>query len=156
MPSFETIRRVPFSPQQMLALVADVENYPKFFPLCEKLRVSSRSRDGERTVLLADMTVGYKGFHETITSRVVVDPVQMTVSADLVRGPFRHFENRWSFTPAPGGCDVRFAIDYAFNSVVLQLVVGAVFDRAFRRCTEAFEERARQVYGQPAGSALPG
>ncbi len=147
MPSFETIHRVAFTPRQMLDLVADVESYPQFFPLCEGLTVKSRQADGDRTILVADMTVGYKAIRETITSRVVVDPEQMKVSADLVSGPFRQLENRWSFTPATGGCDVRFSIAYEFNSFLLQMVVGAVFDQAFRRCTDAFEARARQVYG---------
>lgn len=150
MPRFETTRRVPFTPLQMLDLVADVEHYPEFFPLCEALTVASRSDEGPRTVLVADMTVGYKAIRETITSRVTVDRAAMTVAADLVRGPFTELTNRWAFTPAPGGCDVRFAIAYEFKSLLLQMVVGAVFEQAFRRCTDAFEARARHVYGTPA------
>jgi coenzyme Q-binding protein COQ10 len=147
MPSFETTRRVGFTPRQMLDLVADVEKYPLFFPLCEALAVRSREMDGHRTIIVADMTVGYKAIRETITSRVTVDPGRMDVVADLVQGPFRELKNIWAFTPAPGGCDVRFFISYEFKSMMLQMLVGAVFDRAFRRCVEAFEERARVVYG---------
>lgn len=147
MPSFETTRRVAFTPRQMLDLVADIDKYPLFFPLCEALTVRSRTTEGERTVLLADMTVGYKAIRETITSRVDVDPTRLTVVADFVDGPFRRFHNRWRFVEVGGGCDVHFFIDYEFRSFMLQVLVGAVFDRAFRRCTEAFEERARVVYG---------
>jgi coenzyme Q-binding protein COQ10 len=153
MPSFETTRRVAFTPRQMLDLVADVERYPEFFPLCEALAVRSRTEEGDRTLLVADMTVGYKAFREKIASRVTVDRSRMTVAADLVEGPFRHLENRWAFAEAPGGADVRFAISYEFKSMLLQMVVGAVFDQAFRRCVEAFEARARQVYGDKPGSA---
>ena len=147
MPSFETTRRVDFTPRQMLDLVADVENYPLFFPLCEELRVKSRAVDGDRMILVADMIVGYTAIRETITSRVTIDPVNQYVVADLVEGPFNVLQNRWNFGAAPGGCDVRFFIDYEFKSLMLQLLVGAVFDRAFRRCTQAFEDRARVVYG---------
>lgn len=156
MPSFETTRRVGFTPRQMLDLVADVEKYPLFFPLCEALAVRSRQADGDRTIVVADMTVGYKAIRETITSRVTVDPGRMAVVADLVQGPFRELQNRWTFTPAPGGCDVHFFITYEFKSLVLQMLVGTVFDRAFRRCTEAFEERAHVVYSTaPHPEAIP-
>lgn len=147
MPRFETTHRVAFTPMQMLELVADVERYPEFFPLCEALVVRSREEKDGRTILVADMTVGYKAFRETIRSRVTVDREAMTVAADLVEGPFTELANRWAFAPAPGGADVRFGIAYEFKSFLLQMVVGAVFEQAFRRCTEAFEARARQIYG---------
>ena len=147
MPAFATTRRVPFTSRQMFDLVADVENYPKFFPLCEALRVKSRDANGKG--LVAEMDVGYSAIRETITSRVVLDRANLAVAADLVKGPFKKLENRWRFTEAPGGCDVQFAIDYEFSSFMLQMLVGAVFDQAFRRCTEAFEKRAHEVYGPP-------
>lgn len=154
MPSFETTHRVAFTPAQMLDLVADVERYPEFFPLCEALTVRSRSTDAEgRSQLVADMTIGYKAIRETIRSRVTIDRETMAVRADLVSGPFRKLENRWSFEPAPGGCDVKFGLAYEFSSFLLQMVVGAVFDQAFRHCTGAFEARAQQIYG--AGGNLP-
>ncbi len=149
MPSFETTQRVGFTPRQMLDLVADVEKYPLFFPLCEAMSVRSRDTDQDCIILIADMTVGYSAIRETITSRVTVDPARLLVVADLVEGPFRVLQNRWTFTPAPGGCDVHFFITYEFKSLMLQMLVGAVFDRAYRRCTEAFEARARVVYGAP-------
>lgn len=147
MPAFETTRRVAFTPAQMFALVADVERYPEFFPLCEGLRVRSReaSTDGGE-VLIADMDVGYKSIRETITSRVSLYPALLRVSADLIEGPFTHLENRWRFDAVPGGSDVHFAIRYEFKSFLLQMLVGAMFDQAFRRCTQAFEERAEKVY----------
>jgi coenzyme Q-binding protein COQ10 len=147
MPSFETTRRVAFTPAQMFDLVADVESYPEFFPLCEALRVRSRAREGDLDVLIAEMEVGYKTIRETIVSRVTLDRPRLLVQADLVDGPFRQLENRWTIAEAPGGADVRFFIAYEFKSLLLQLLVGAVFDQAFRRCVEAFEGRAQEVYG---------
>jgi coenzyme Q-binding protein COQ10 len=146
MPRFQTTRRVAFTPRQMLDLVADVERYPEFFPLCEALVVRSRTNDGERTILTADMTIGYAAIRETITSRVTVDPTRLSVVAELVQGPFSELVNRWSFTEAAGGCDVDFYIAYEFKSVLFQMLVGALFDRAFSRCVEAFEARAHTIY----------
>lgn len=153
MPSFRTTRRVAFTPRQMFDLVADVDRYPQFLPLCEGLTVSSRQREGEgdREVLIAAMTVGYKAIRETFTSRVTMDPARLTVTAQgapELGGPFRRLDNTWSFREAPGGqCDVGFDITYEFKSMMLQALVGALFERAFRRYTRAFEERAEAVYG---------
>ncbi len=150
MPAFETTRRVAFTPAQMFDLVADLESYPQFLPLCEGLRVLSRETTGGREVIVAAMDVGYGAIRETFTSRVTLDRAAMTVAADLVEGPFRQLENRWSFVEAPGGADIRFAIAYEFKSIMLQLLVGGVFEQAFRKFAEAFELRAVQVYGARA------
>jgi coenzyme Q-binding protein COQ10 len=157
MPSFETTRRIPYTPDEMFDLVADVEQYPRFFPLCEALRIRSRSRDGDKELLVASMDIGYKAIRETITSRVTLDRRNMTVLVELVNGPFRHLENRWRFLEAPNGAtDVKFFMAYELKSMMLQLLVGGLFDQAFRRCVTAFEARAREVYGNGrSGIAVP-
>jgi coenzyme Q-binding protein COQ10 len=150
MPSFRTTRRVPFTPRQMFDLVADVECYPAFLPLCEALVVRRREREHETDILVADMTVGYKAIQETFTSRVRLDAARLEVAAAGLlgaMGPFSRLENQWQFRAAPGGCDVDFLIAYQLRSAMLEMLVGTLFDRAFRRYTEAFEERARSVYG---------
>lgn len=146
MPTFSTRRRVPFSPRQMFDLVADVEAYPQFLPLTESLRVRKREMVGGHEVLTADMTAGYKAIRETFVTRVTLCPEIPQVDVRYIDGPFRHLENRWQFLAAPGGCDVDFFIDYEFKSRMLGLLVGAVFDQAFRKFAEAFEARARVVY----------
>jgi len=151
MPSFRTTRRVPFTPRQMFDLVADVESYPQFLPLCEALVVQSRQREGDSEIILARMTVGYMAIRESFGSRVVLESDTLLVNAAGVpgaaSGPFSRLENRWAFKDAPGGCIVDFAIDYELKSVTLQMLVGGLFDRAFRRYSEAFETRAHAIYG---------
>ena len=148
MPQFETTRVVKHSPEQMFALVADVERYPEFLPMCEALTVRSRrERDGV-TLLVADMTVGYKAIRETFTSQVVLKPDENRIDVKYVDGPFRYLTNIWRFEARPdGGTDVVFFIDYEFKSRVLGALMGAMFDRAFRMFTEAFEKRADAIYG---------
>lgn len=148
MPSFRTTRRVKHTPADMFALVADVEKYPLFLPLCEGLAVRRKAQSGEGVeVLVADMTVGYKAIHETFTSRVTLDRPRLKILVEYVDGPFRQLENRWSFQPDPEGCVVEFFITYEFRSRTLGLLMGAMFERAFRKFAEAFEERANLVYG---------
>lgn len=157
LPTFDTTRRVPFTPSQMYALVADVERYPEFLPLCEGLQVRSRETgpDG-RPVIVATMEVGYKAIRERFTTRVVLDPQAPGVVVSYLDGPFHHLENRWRFTPLAGGreCEIGFWLDYKFKSPLLGILMGAMFDKAFRKFSEAFELRAREIYGPPAGPGL--
>mgnify|MGYP002813496373 CR=1 FL=1 len=156
MPTFRTTKHMPFTPRQMFDLVADVERYPQFLPMCEALAVRSRERQGDVEVLVADMTAGYKAIRETFTSRVLLDAAACVVSVQGTpesRGPFSRLDNRWEFRPAPNGCEVEFFIAYEFRSMMMQMLVGALFDRAFRRYTAAFEERARAIYGAEAPAA---
>jgi coenzyme Q-binding protein COQ10 len=153
-PTFRTTRRVAHTPQEMFDLVADVEHYPAFVPLCEELRVRRRVQSGEGVeTLVAEMAVGYKAISERFTSRVTLDRPRLRILVEYVNGPFSYLENRWSFVPAPGGSDVEFYITYEFKSRALGLLMGAMFDRAFRRFAEAFEERADIVYGRREAAA---
>lgn len=151
MPSFRITRTVRHSPQQMYDLVADIERYPEFLPLCESLRVLRRQPGPEDTeICVAEMGVGYKAIRERFTTRVTLDPAERRIVAEYIDGPFRHLENRWNFKEAAtggGGCDVDFFITYEFKSRTLGLLMGTMFDRAFRKFTDAFESRANRVYG---------
>jgi coenzyme Q-binding protein COQ10 len=150
MPQFETIKHVTHPPEEMFALVADVEKYPEFLPLCEGLTVRSRKEREGRTVLIADMTVGYKALRETFTSQVHLKPDVSAIDVKYLDGPFRYLSNTWRFDAAPGGgADIHFFIDYEFKSRILGAMMGAMFDRAFRMFTNAFEKRADAKYGVP-------
>ncbi|MCC4245637.1 type II toxin-antitoxin system RatA family toxin [Stappia indica] len=149
MPSFQTVHKVDHSSEDMFALVADVEKYPEFVPLCEKLQVRGRKDLGEgREMLVADMTVAYKLFRETFTSRVTLDPAAGRILVEYLDGPFRHLENVWTFKPlGESACEVGFDITYEFKSRTLSALMSAMFDRAFRKFSDAFEARADVVYG---------
>ncbi|MFC0283357.1 type II toxin-antitoxin system RatA family toxin [Camelimonas abortus] len=151
MPTFATSRKVGYTPQEMFALVADIEKYPGFLPLCTGLKILRRERDEEdREVLVARMSVGYRHIAESFTSRVTLDPERSRIVAEYVDGPFSHLTNRWTFTPDGSGCEVGFFISYEFRSRMLGMMMGAAFERAFHKFSEAFETRARQIYGPPA------
>jgi coenzyme Q-binding protein COQ10 len=158
MPVFRTERQVRHSPAQMFDLVADVEKYPLFVPLCERLRVRRRVNAGDDgiEILVADMTVAYVLLRETFTSRVTLDRPRLHIIAEYIDGPFSRLENHWRFEHEGEGTRVSFAIDYEFKSRALALVMGAVFDAAFRRFAEAFEKRADTVYGAGGAPAVAG
>ncbi len=136
----------------MFDLVADVEHYPQFVPLCQSLDVRKRSTEDEgRVVIVADMTVAYKFIRETFTSRVTLDRPELAILVEYLEGPFRRMNNRWIFHPIDArSCEVEFFLSYEFRSRALGLLMGGVFDAAFRRFAAAFERRADQVYGTQA------
>jgi len=147
MPTFRMTRNVKHKPAQMFALVADVERYPEFLPLCEDLRIMRRVQSGEGVeTLVATMSVGYKAIQESFTTRVTLDEPRLRIQVEYVDGPFKYLENRWAFREAPGGCEVEFYINYEFKSFALGLLMGSVFDKAFRKFTDAFEQRANTVF----------
>ena len=151
MPRFGTTRRVRHRAADMFALVADVEQYPAFVPLCERLVVKKREGFGEgHAVLVADMTVAYKIFRETFTSRVRLDKPALAIFVEYLDGPFSSLENRWRFAPTgETTCDVEFFIDYELRSRALGVMMGSVFETAFKRFAVAFEKRADEIYGAP-------
>jgi coenzyme Q-binding protein COQ10 len=150
MPQFRNVRRVRHSANDMFDLVADVERYPEFVPLCESLKVRRRAASGEGVeILTASMTVAYKLLRETFISQVTLDRPRLAIAVEYLDGPFSHLDNRWTFRPlAEAECEVVFFISYEFRSRTLGFVMGAVFDAAFRRFAQAFERRADQVYGK--------
>jgi len=153
MPQFHTTRPVPHSPRQMFDLVADVERYPEFLPLCEALTVRSRKERDGKVLLIADMSVGYKAIRETFTSQVLLKSDDLAIDVKYLDGPFKYLDNKWTFVPRDeSGCEVRFFIDYEFKSRMLGALMGAMFDRAFRMFAEAFEKRAHEIYGEPGVS----
>lgn len=133
----------------MFALVADAERYPEFLPLCEALVIRSRRERDGATLLVADMTVGYKAIHETFTSQVLMKPDEHAIDVSYLDGPFSRLDNRWRFIPVNDeSCDVHFFIDYEFRNKVLGALMGVMFDRAFHQFSEAFAARADRVYGR--------
>jgi coenzyme Q-binding protein COQ10 len=150
MPQFSTSRRVRHSAAEMFDLVADVERYPEFVPLCRALKVKNRIPEPEGVeILVADMTVAYKFVQERFTSRVTLDRPNLQVLVEYLEGPFSRLENRWTFhATGDHTCEVEFFISYEFKSRTLGMLMGSMFDVAFRRFSTAFERRADVVYAK--------
>ena len=150
MVQFTTRRHVRHSAAEMFDLVADVERYPQFVPLCRFLKVRKRIPEPEGVeVLVADMTVAYKFIRETFTSRVTLDRPNLHILVEYIEGPFRSMENRWTFHATDAqSCEVEFFISYEFKSRTLGLLMGTMFDAAFRKFAGAFERRADRVYAR--------
>jgi coenzyme Q-binding protein COQ10 len=152
MPTFSSKRRVLHSAAQMFDLVADVERYPEFVPLCQSLKIRQRTLQADGIeVVVADMTVSFKLVKESFTSHVTLDRAKLKILVEYLRGPFSNLENRWTFEArGEEACDVTFYLSYEFKSRMLAMLMGSMFDAAFKRFAAAFEKRADAIYGKPA------
>lgn len=152
MPRFISKRRVRHTAPQMFDLVADVERYPEFVPLCQSLKIRQRTPKPDGTeIVVADMTVSFKLVKESFTSKVTLDRPNLKILVEYLKGPFSNLENRWTFEPkSETDCEVGFYLAYEFKSRMLALLMGSMFDAAFARFSSAFEKRADAIYGKSA------
>ncbi|MBB3264255.1 coenzyme Q-binding protein COQ10 [Azospirillum sp. OGB3] len=149
MPTHAEKKVLPYTPEQMYRLVADVEKYPEFLPWC----LAARIRRHEGDVMFADLVIGFKMVRERFTSRVELDEANRRINVQYTEGPFQYLNNHWIFTPHEGGVCVDFYVDFEFRSKMLQKIMGVLFNEAVRRMVQAFETRANQLYG--AGATRP-
>jgi coenzyme Q-binding protein COQ10 len=149
MPRHSETKHLPYTPQQLFDLVADVRRYAEFLPWVVAVRVRSSSE----TETIADLVVGFAAFKERFTSRVTKQaPGRIVV--DYIEGPLKYLTNEWRFEPAAdGGTNLFFCVDFAFKSRLFESLAGQMFDRALRRMTGAFETRAAELYGSSSSSA---
>ena len=148
MPTHAERRRMPYSAQEMYALIADVTAYPEFLPWCAGCRVRGRRPHGTGEVVDADLIISFKVFRERFGSRVTLAPDQNRIDVEYLDGPFKYLKNNWTFEPVSDtACDVDFFVDFEFRSRTLGAVIGVVFNEAMRRIVRAFEDRAADLYG---------
>jgi coenzyme Q-binding protein COQ10 len=147
------VRTLPFTPDQLFALVGDVERYPEFVPWITAMRVRNPRAEGEGIALVdAEACVGFSFLTERFATRVCRDANERTIAVSLLWGPFRRLANNWRFEPDPIGCRVFFGIDFEFKSRMLEILLAANFSRAVDKLMACFEARARTLYG---GASAP-
>jgi coenzyme Q-binding protein COQ10 len=147
MPLHQETRFLPYTADQMYAVVADIERYPEFLPWCEKLVVKERKAQDGIEFVTAEMFIAYPPLRERYVSRVRLDPERRTIEAAHVEGPFQRLDTRWRFVPLARGCEVHFLIEFAFKSVILSAVANVAFGFVASRMAESFVHRAEKVYG---------
>ncbi len=149
MPSISETRQLPYSPEQLFNIVADVEKYPDFLPWVVATRVTENSE----TRMKADMLVGFKAIREKFTSEVDKDAPN-SIRVHYIDGPLKDLDNLWTFkTDEQGGCELFFSVEFSFKSKMFEALAGQYIDRAFRKMVAAFEERAELLYGKSNSSA---
>jgi coenzyme Q-binding protein COQ10 len=150
MPRHTETRILPYTPEQLFDLVADVGSYQEFLPWVAATRIRENSEDA----MVADLVVGFKALKETFTSKVHKRRPH-EIEIDYVEGPLKFLHNSWKFRAVEGGTEVDFCVDFAFRNRIFEAIAGQIFDRALRRMIGAFEERAAELYAASSGSSSP-
>ncbi len=143
MPAHSETKILPYSPQQLFELVADVARYPEFLPWCKAARVTER----EENTFLGELVISYSGLSESYTSRVTLTPYH-AIDVVMVKGPFDYLTNNWRFTPEGASTRVDFDLDFKFRSKMLEMMMGGFFLKATEKMMGAFETRAAALYGK--------
>ncbi len=150
MPQHKDSRILPYTADQMYALVADIERYPEFLPWNAAARIRARrpGADEGSELVEADLVISFKVFRERFGSRVTLWPQQKRIDTEYLDGPFKYLKSGWSFADLPhGSCKVDFFVDFEFRNAILGKVIGVVFGEAMSRIVRAFEDRAKVLYG---------
>jgi coenzyme Q-binding protein COQ10 len=137
---------LPYRPEDLFDLAADVGRYPEFISWIQVLKVISEEESPEREQCRAEVTVGFKGFSETFVTDVEARRGEMAIDVSLVRGPFRKLSNTWRFKPGPTGARVEFVIAFEFRNFVLQALADVNKGYAVKRVIDAFVAEAGRRY----------
>ena len=141
---------LPYSVDQMVALVGDVEAYPDFIPWITQMRTwNAVTRAPGVTQVDAEAGVGFKFLSERFATRVLRDANQGRVEVALLYGPFRKLSNVWAFYPDPAGTRIEFSIDFEFKTRLLDALLKANMNSAVERLIQCFVERAEKLYSSP-------
>jgi coenzyme Q-binding protein COQ10 len=145
---------LPYRPEHLFDLAADVGRYPEFITWIQSLKLISEEETPEREQCRAEVSVGFKGFRETFVTDVDARRNEMAIDVSLVRGPFKKLSNTWRFRPGPNGARVEFTIVFEFRNFVLQALADANKAYAVKRVIDAFVAEAGRRY--PRADASPG
>lgn len=150
MPRHAETKMLPYTVDQMYALVADVPSYPEFLPWTAAARIRSVTDAGDHSVMLAELVVSFKVFRESFGSRVTLWPGKRRIDTEYIDGPFKYLNSTWTFAESEPGCEVSFSVDFEFRNRLLQGAAGLFFNEAMSRVVRAFEARAASLYGPAA------
>lgn len=143
MPIVKRARTVPYSCEQMYALVNQVENYSEFLPYCSDSKVHHRDQDEVQATLV----IGAAGMSKSFTTRNRLQ-VNKMIEIRLVDGPFSHLEGFWRFDPVDTGCKISFDLEFEFAGKIFSMLLGPIFDQVTDKMVDAFCDRAEVVYGK--------
>jgi coenzyme Q-binding protein COQ10 len=144
MPRHNIIENSPYTCQQLYDLVINVEQYPEFIPWCKAARILRQYEN----YFEAELVISFKHIRESYVSKVTGNEADFTIEVEMIKGPFHHLINKWKFEQlAEGGCKINFHIDFAFKNIILEKIIGSLFNKATQKMVAAFKEQAKILYG---------
>jgi len=146
MPQASVKRLIECKKDQLIDLVLDIEKYPKFVPFCLDSHVYEKNKEGSRTLIIADLTIGKGPFKDTYKSDVKFDKENSTINVTNIGGPLNHLENNWKFIETEGGTEISFDIDFEIENKFLNLLMSKSFEYGLNKIADAFQKRAEDLY----------
>ena len=146
MPKASVKRLIECKKNQLIDLVLDIEKYPEFVPFCLGSQVYEKNKEGNLTLIIADLTIGKGPFKDTYKSDVKFDKENSTINVTNIGGPLNHLENNWKFIETEGGTEISFDIDFEIENKFLNILMSKSFEFGLNRIADAFQKRAEDLY----------
>ena len=146
MPQASVKRLIECTKGQLIDLVLDIEKYPEFVPFCLDSHVYEKNKEGSRTLIIADLTIGKGPFKDTYKSDVKFDKENSTINVTNIGGPLNHLENNWKFIETEGGTEISFDIDFEIENKFLNVLMSKSFEFGLNKIADAFQRRAEDLY----------
>ena len=146
MPKASVKRLIECKKDQLIDLVLDIEKYPEFVPFCLGSQVYEKNKEGNLTLIIADLTIGKGPFKDTYKSDVKFDKENSTINVTNIGGPLNHLENNWKFSETEGGTEISFDIDFEIENKFLNVLMSKSFEFGLNKIADAFQKRAEDLY----------
>lgn len=144
MPRITRSALVPFSAEQMYALVNDVESYPLFVPGCSGTRIL----EADEMSMVAAIDVSKAGIRKTFVTRNDL-VTGKRIGMSLVEGPFRQLVGGWEFIEIDvDACKIELNLEFEFSNILAEKAFGAIFNELAINMVKAFSQRAREIYAR--------
>ena len=146
MPKASIKRLIECKKDQLIDLVLDIKKYPEFDPSCLGFHVKEKNKEGNQTLIIADLTIGKGPFKDTYKSDVKFDKENSTINVTNIGGPLNHLKNNWKFNETKGGTEISFDIDFEIENKFLNILMSKSFEFGLNKIADAFQKRAEDLY----------
>ena len=146
MPKASVKRLIECSKEQLVNLVLDIENYPKFIPYCLGAKIHEKKEENNLILIIADLTIGKGPFKATYKSDVRFNKDTDTILVTNIDGPLKHLDNKWVFLEKDNSTEISFDIDFEIENKFLNIVMNKSFQYGLDKIADSFQKRANDLF----------
>ena len=145
MPKASVKRVINKKKDKLIEFVLDIEKYPQFIPFCLASKVYERKNEGDKILIIADLTIGKGPFSDTYKSDVRFNKKNDTINVTNIDGPLKHLQNNWKFVETDNTTEVYFDVDFEIKNKFLNLLIEKSFEFGLNKIADAFQKRAETI-----------
>ena len=146
MPKASVKRLIECNKEQLVNLVLDIENYPKFIPYCLDAKIYEKKEERNLISIIADLTNGKGPFKATYKSDVKFDKDIDTIQVTNLEGPLKYLDNKWFFLEKGNFTEIFFDIDFEIENKFLNIVMSKSFQYGLDKIADSFQKRANNLF----------